>query len=184
MTRPSMRVASVGRLLLGLVFVAIVGQVNLTLLPSLWAHDEGRAGLVIRREDGSAITQCISFDGKSSTGYDLLVASGLDLDVDLSSIGAVICSIDNEGCDFPQAQCFCQCTGEDPWNYWKRDGDGWVHSDLGAIASVVVDGDVDAWNWNTVSDTGEEPEMQPHSHNFASICEPSVSTLFLPIVNR
>ena len=172
-------------LVIGLVIVAIGLQVNWSLLPSVWAQDESRAGLVIQHGDGSVITQCVRFPGVSTSGYNLLDASGLDLNFEVSGgVGVSICRIDNEGCSFPQDQCFCECTGVPCtyWNYWKKDADEWVHSSLGAVASVVVDGDVDAWTWSAVDDLPDAPDTPPPSYTFADICEPR--TIYLPIVNK
>jgi hypothetical protein len=87
MNRLKMPVANIARVAIGLVIVAIGLQVNWSLLPTVWAQDESQAALVIQHGDGSVITQCIRFEGESTTGYNLLVDSELDLSVDLSGLG-------------------------------------------------------------------------------------------------
>lgn len=185
MNRLKMPVANIARVVIGLAIVAVGLQVNWSLLPSVRAQDESRAGLVIQHGDGSVITQCIHFTGESTSGYNLLAAADLDLNIAVSgSAGVAICRIDNEGCTYPQDQCFCECTGTPCtyWNYWKKDADAWAHSSLGAVTSVVVDGDVDAWSWSTIDDLADAPDTPPPLYTFADICEPR--TVYLPIINR
>lgn len=185
MNRLKMPVANLARVAIGLMIVAIGLQVNWSSLPSVWAQDESQAGLVIQHGDGSVVTQCIRFAGESTSGYNLLEASDLDLNFEvIGSAGVAICRIDNEGCTSPQDQCFCECTSTPCtyWNYWKKDADAWVHSSLDAVASVVVDGDVDAWSWSAVDDVAEAPDTPPPLYTFADICEPR--TIYLPIISK
>ncbi len=62
-----------------------------------------RVGLVVVHDDGSEVNQCISFSEPEITGLQVLERSGLKLDYDGgNSMGAAICSIDSQGCTFPQ----------------------------------------------------------------------------------
>jgi len=178
MKKLNIPVASVGGLVIGLVIVAIGLQVNWPL-PSVRAQDEGRAGLLIQHGDGSVTTECVSFASEEISGYDLLVASDLpDLSVDVSnSMGTTICSIEGEGCAFPQDQCFCECTGVPCtyWNYWQLEGNNWDHSGFGASNSIVRNGDVEAWSWSTTAgDMADEPESKPPVKTFDEICNPGL----------
>ena len=135
----------------------------------LSAQDGAQAGLVIVHGDGSVTTQCVAFAEESITGAELLVRSGLDVAMEASSMGATICRLDGEGCDYPQASCFCQCEGSPCiyWSYWRLAADGWTYSNLGAGNSTVRAGDVDGWRWG--EGTVERAEAPP-ALTFADIC--------------
>jgi len=113
------------------------------------AQQNAQAGLVIVHGDGSVTTQCVSFAEESITGADLLVRSGVDLAMEASGMGVTICRLDGEGCDYPQAPCFCQCEGTPCmyWSYWRLAGDEWTYSTQGAANTRVRAGDVDGWRW-------------------------------------
>ncbi|QLQ05745.1 MAG: hypothetical protein HZY76_06455 [Anaerolineae bacterium] len=71
-------------------------------------------GLVVQFGDGSVQTYCIQFTAPSITGYDLLQATdNLQVIYDATStgFGAGVCKINNDGCNFPLDDCFCQCQG-------------------------------------------------------------------------
>lgn len=113
------------------------------------AQEESRAGLVIVHGDGSVLTKCVDFTGASISGADLLVRSGLDLSMEAGGVGATICRLDGEGCNYPENSCFCQCEGSPCiyWSYWRLTGDAWQYSNIGAGNSIVRSGDVDGWRW-------------------------------------
>ncbi len=129
-----------------------------------------RAGVVIRRGDGSVQTACVSFDEPTINGLQLLERSGLDLNVETSGGGATVCSIAGEGCHFPQEACFCQCKGGGPcryWAYWRLNGGAWQFSNLGATSSKVQPGSVDGWAWGN----GNVAEgARPPDTSFESVC--------------
>ena len=145
-----------------------------------WAQDPpNRAGLVIQHGDGSVTSQCVSFQEETISGYDLLVASGLDLNFEVAGMGATICRLDGEGCTFPQDQCFCQCTGQPCvyWSYWRQSGgqSSWEYSSLGASNTQVRDGDVEGWVWGEGS-IGSPSDSQPPAITFDDICNPQTPT--------
>ncbi len=113
------------------------------------AQDGAQAGLVIVHGDDSVTTQCVAFAEESITGAELLVRSGLDVAMEASSMGATICRLDGQGCDYPQESCFCQCEGSPCvyWSYWRLGSEGWTYSNLGAGNATVRAGDVDGWRW-------------------------------------
>ena len=86
-----------------------------------------QAALVIVHGDGRVVTRCVGFSEAQITGADLLQRSGLDLNIEASSMGATICRIDGEGCTFPQESCFCQCEGAscNYWSYWRWENGEW-----------------------------------------------------------
>ncbi len=103
------------------------------------------AGLVVQFEDGSVVTDCLSFSEKNITGLELLGRSGLDI----ATWGTAVCRIGSAGCDYPAERCFCECLAPPCrfWSYWQwRDG-RWVYSEVGASQRQVSDGDIDGWVW-------------------------------------
>jgi hypothetical protein len=143
-----------------------------------WAQETpNRAGLVIQHGDGRVVTRCVSFQEETISGYDLLAASGLDLNIAADSVGTSICRLDGEGCTFPQDQCFCQCTSQPClyWSYWRQSGGGWGYSQLGASNTQVHDGDVEGWVWGEGS-IGSPSDSQPPTITFDDICNPQTPT--------
>jgi len=154
----------------GRVLVALAMGTLLLLMPhSADAQEPGQAGLVIVKGDGEVISRCVSLGEGNQTGYDLLLASGLDFTSEQAAMGATICSIDGEGCAYPREGCWCRCQGSSCvyWSYWSLQDDGWRYSNLGAANQRVTDGDVQAWVWGEGT-SGEAPEPPPAS--FAEIC--------------
>ena len=157
-----------------LVFGAALGAA-LTLLAACSASTPraaggGRAGLLVLEPDGTLKQACVQFDGTRTTGEDLLQRSGLAVSFDESNpMGALVCSIDHQGCDFPQQPCLCQCRTLGTCSYWAyfllgQDGK-WVYSGQGARGQVVRDGDVNAWAWLAGSHAPELPGM-----TFEEVC--------------
>ncbi|MGL4650308.1 MAG: hypothetical protein ACRC1H_12950, partial [Caldilineaceae bacterium] len=133
------------------------------------AQEPHRAGLLVVKGDGSTLTRCVEFAEQSVSGYDLLAASGIALSSEPAAMGVTICSLDGEGCGFPQESCFCQCQGSPCvyWSYWTLGDEGWSYANLGAGNQRVRDGDVQAWVWGAGT-SGEAPE--PPSATFGDIC--------------
>ena len=80
------------------------------------AQSGSRAALVVRFDDETAFTQCVSFSE---------VRSGLPLAVDFDS-GTAVCAISGTGC--PATNCFCQCSGGGDclyWSYWHLLDSAW-----------------------------------------------------------
>ena len=135
------------------------------------ADDPNKVGLVVVHGDGEVIQQCIEFADNEISGYELLERSGLALEADVGSgLGVAVCGIDNEGCSYPEDDCFCQCQGASCvfWIYWRLiDGD-WQFSQLGAANQNLRDGDVDGWIWGQGSrQNGGE---RPPAVTFEEIC--------------
>mgnify|MGYP001159297553 CR=1 FL=1 len=154
-------------------WIAIV--VMMLLASPAVAQEEQRAGLVIVHGDGSVITQCVAFPESSITGAELLARSGLDLAVEASGMGATICRIDGEGCDYPQDACFCQCQSSPCiyWAYWRLTDGAWVYRNAGAGNSPVQPGDVEGWRWGLGTIKKAEP---PPDVAFEEICVEEVAT--------
>lgn len=153
--------------------LATCAAVLLALLVPLstMAQVEHRAGLVIVHGDGSIVTQCVEFDAPSLSGAELLMRAGLDLAVEAGAMGAAICRIDGEGCNFPQESCFCQCESNPCryWSYWRLQEGRWVYSNLGAGNTTVRNGDVEGWRWGVGTVQTAEP---PPLLTFEDLCAP------------
>jgi len=139
------------------------------------AQSVNQAALVVVHGDGRVLTRCVEFTEAQISGLDLLQRSGLDLNLEASSMGASICRLDGEGCTFPQQSCFCQCEGESCvyWSYWRWDNGGWRYSQLGASNSTVPPGGMDGWVWGAGT---VDMAQAPPSLSFASICAAPTAT--------
>lgn len=141
-----------------------------------WAQEPGRAGLVIQFDESRVETRCLDVAAEGVKGIELLQASGLDVVANLASgMGASVCSLEGQGCDFPGQHCFCQCMGGADcayWNYFYREAgaDTWTYSPLGAGLHTVLPGSVDAWVWGN----GSTPPAADLT--FEAICQPPTPT--------
>jgi len=155
------------------VFLIAVAALLLVVSPAA-AQEDHRAGLVIVHGDGSVTTRCVAFAAESITGAELLARGGLELAVEASSMGATICRIDGEGCDFPAETCFCQCQGSPCvyWSYWRLNDGAWLYSNAGAGNTTVRDGAVEGWRWGL--GTVDKAEAPP-AITFADICGASAA---------
>lgn len=127
-----------------------------------------QAGLVARLSENEWVTRCVSFDEEQISGYELLLRSGLALEVAFESMGVQVCGIEGVGCS--QADCLCQCRGGGEcvyWSYWQLRDEGWRYARVGAAAYRLGHGDVDGWAWGPGTVT-EAP--QPPPVTFAEIC--------------
>lgn len=131
------------------------------------ADERNRAGLVVDLGDGVIETVCVNFTGEDISGFDLLQASGLAVEIDAQGIGAAVCRIAETGC--PAGNCFCQCKGADCtyWSYWHQVEGAWEYSAAGAGTYRVGPGDVEGWTWGPGSVT---EAIEPPSISFAEIC--------------
>src|ERR687885_1544546 len=142
------------------------------------------AGVVVRGADGQVHTACVSFDEPSISGLTLLERAGLDVNVQVSSGGATVCSIAGQGCYFPSQACFCQCQGGGPchyWSYWHLVGGVWQYAAIGAASYQVPPGGVDGWTWAGSSGGDDRPPVV----SFDNICPlpeatPRLPTMTLP----
>ncbi len=141
------------------------------LLPApLQGQGGGRAGLVVQFGDGRVVTQCVSFAGESISGLELLQRSGLEIIAQVSGVGAAVCKIGDEGCNYPAEACFCKFgAGQqgEYWAYWRQRDGAWQYSLQGAHATRLRDGDVDGWAWGRGNvQSGAQPPLIP----FGQIC--------------
>jgi hypothetical protein len=145
------------------------------------AKDTQQVGLVIRFSDGSVFTDCIDYTGPGMTGEDVLDESGLSLVKDFSygGLGAAICRIEDDGCNYPRENCFCQCPGSGPCKYWAyfyldQQERVWVYSGMGASGHTVESGDVEGWAWG--AGTTEDSNVKPPLRSFEQLCPAATAT--------
>jgi len=138
------------------------------------AQSPNKVGLVVRFGDSTVFTDCIEFTEAEITGEDVLDRSGLSVVKDLSyGLGAAICKIEDDGCDYEH--CFCQCTGEPPCEYWAYyhldpQTQQWVYSGMGASWHTVQPGDVEGWSWGAGDAGGSD--VEPPLLTFEELCAP------------
>ncbi len=144
--------------------------------PTSTAGVGGRAGLVVRHGDGRLGTACVSFEGDAISGEDLLAGSGFDLRLDAANaLGALICSIDGEGCAFPEESCLCQCDQPGSCGYWAyfvwdEQRTSWTYAAQGARQRLLRDGDLDAWVWLTSTGPEAVEAALPKDVGFEEVC--------------
>ncbi len=121
-----------------------------------------QVGVVLQDEEGSVATYCVTLAQRNPTGYDALLATGLDVEASVSAQGVAVCRIGETGC--PAQDCFCRCQGA-TCEYWAysilRDGT-WQTATTGAGGRLLAPGDVDGWRWGA----GDPPP----AISFAEIC--------------
>lgn len=134
------------------------------------ASGSNRVGLVVQYGNGSVTTRCVEFDESGITGYQVLKKAGLNPIVEFSGMGAAVCKIKSDGCDYPSEACFCQCQGNlcKYWVYHHLINGSWQYSNFGASNYTVKDGDVEGWAWGEGSPTGG---LEPPIYTFDQICE-------------
>ncbi|MGB3906321.1 MAG: hypothetical protein WBB22_15535, partial [Anaerolineae bacterium] len=139
------------------------------------AQTPNKVGLVVQFSDSSFFTDCIEFTESEITGEDVLDRSGLSILKDIEyGLGAAICKIESDGCDYPQVHCFCQCQGAqcEYWAYYHLDqqNNQWVYSGMGASWHTVQPGDVEGWSWGSGDAGGSD--VEPPLLAFDELCVP------------
>ena len=127
---------------------------------------ENRAGLVIEFSDGTTESYCFPFTGEYITGFDLLLKTGHDVIAETQgALGAWICKIGPDGCDFPEEHCACESfvPGGKYWTYSHLKEGTWKTSSLGSGSYKVRNGEVEGWAWSN----GKGPSITP---SFAEVC--------------
>ncbi len=117
-------------------------------------------GMIVVGPSGEPQTACIIADQNATTGYDMLLASGLEINASVGPLGAAICAVNEVGCFFPAERCFCQCEGGRcsywAYHFWDVETDGWRYSPLGASSRTLDHGDLELWVWRT-ADNEDQP---------------------------
>lgn len=136
---------------------------------------QSRAALVVRFGNGPVVEQCISSTEPEITGYDLLRRSTLPVVAQqVGNLGAAICKIGDEGCNYPTEDCFCKSVSEQKsWNFWVLQNGAWVTAATGAGSAKVVNGVIHGWVWGAGSPTQS-------MKTFDQIC----NSAYLPMAGR
>jgi len=120
------------------------------------AQDLNVAGLVVDYGDGRVSYAWVPFAEDEITGIELLRRSGLDIvTIGFGGLGEGVCQVETTGC--PVSECRTRmCQTSDPqspfWQYVRQTEPGvWSPMALGASATKVRDGDIDAWTWSGVA---------------------------------
>ncbi len=171
--------------LLAITLLALVVMTEPMSTP-MHADDPNQVGLVVRFSNGSTFTACIEFDESQLTGEEVLDRSGLSILTDTSyGLGAAICRIEGDGCDYPQENCFCQCEGVECeyWAYYHldRQNNEWIYSGMGATWHTVHHGDVEGWAWGAGDPSGSDVEPPPIP--FEQLCAQPTATPEPPVVS-
>lgn len=138
---------------LKVLLVALLILISLTGGAAQQARAAGTVGVVVRHGDGRILYGYVPLTSDRLTGAEALQKSGLALNVAVGgSFGTAVCTIDGEGCQSPQEDCFCKSYGSPSfyWHYYLHNQDGsWGTSSLGAGNRLLHDGDVDGWSWTS-----------------------------------
>jgi hypothetical protein len=151
---------------------ALVWGLSACAVPPAAAH---RAALAVVHGDGTVQTACVDFDQAEISGLELLDRSGLDYRLDATNpMGALVCRVETEGCDYPAQTCLCQCTLGTACRYWAYFNRGveadWVYAVSGPSSRQVHDGEADAWVWLTGDQTSTSVPPTLVGLTFAQIC--------------
>jgi hypothetical protein len=155
-----------------MTFLVVVLVAALAGKPDAGAATNTRIALVVDKGEGQVITKCVAVAEEEITGYELLVRSGLTIDVDVQGGSVAVCSVDGTGC--PSSDCFCQCKGGDDcvyWSYWHLVAGAWQYSTVGSSVYRASDGDVEGWAWGPGSVTNAFP---PPLTSFDEVCASSL----------
>jgi hypothetical protein len=157
-------------IILAITLLALVVMTEPMSTP-VHADDPNQVGLVVRFSNGSTFTACVEFSEPELTGEEVLDRSGLSIVRDTSyGLGAAICKIEGDGCDYPAEPCFCQCEGVDCeyWAYYHLDNGEWIYSGMGATWHTVQHGDVEGWSWGAGDPSGSD--VEPPLIPFDQLC--------------
>jgi hypothetical protein len=163
-------------LLLILIVVALAA--GLTKRETRAQNDAQRAGLVVHYSDGSVVRACIAFGEDEISGLELLERSGLPIVTQSGGIGAAVCKIGPDGCDYPSEACFCERSGSRSiyWAFYTLDAGEWRYASLGAANVPVRDGDVHGWAWGAGD---SRSGALPPTINFTAVCAAPTATATL-----
>ena len=136
---------------------ALVSLLVLTLAPvgatvaarPACAAAANHAALIVDTGSGSAHTYCVGFDGDSISGKDVLDLAHMDpppVYRPYGGNGVAVCQLLGVGRDADH----CLEAGAN-WAYYRgaAGASGFTYSNAGASSTVVHDGDVEGWVWET-----------------------------------
>ncbi len=113
---------------------------------------------MITHGDGSSRVLEVGFDAESIDGEELFERSGSSFTARYFTRpgGWALCSVDGEGCSYPDERCLCQSSY---WSQWRWDAEAaeWVSLSEGILGRTVRDGDV----WGVVWGDGSAAPSRP-----------------------
>lgn len=130
--------------------------------------DSKRVALIIVGEDEQPKTACISLPPDDDTsGYDVLLASGLSINASVGPLGTGVCALDEVGCFYPSQTCFCQCSGGrcSYWAYYYQDAgeSEWRYSQISVDKHKVEDGGLELWIWRKYASADEDAVLPDYT---------------------
>jgi hypothetical protein len=153
----SRRPVVVGVLLL-LVLVAVAGVKGSERADAGGLRATDNRAVVVIDDGVSRREACIVFRG-TIDGIDALQLAGADTVLaGFGGMGAAVCSIDGVGCS--SSACLT-CQAPDHWIYLRGESgaSSLTAAPLGASASKVGDGDIEAWIWGTTATPRPSPSI-------------------------
>jgi hypothetical protein len=150
-------------------FLSSLALLLLFCIQTISAQEDNRVAIVIRYDDDSVASRCVTFQEEQITGYEALRRSDLALNMDFSAQGGKVCQIDSVGC--PTDDCFCECRGGGDciyWSYWHQADDSWEYAKVGAATYKVKNASVEGWSWGpgTITKALEPPDI-----TFDEVCD-------------
>lgn len=146
----------------GLIVACLLAALAGPLAPQAVASGPNRA-VVVADSGTGVIVRGIEFSGDSISGLEALQLAGLaPVLQSFSGEGGAVCALQGVGCPSDDSCLTCDARGY-YWAYWRAPGGAgaYTYSRVGAGATRVHDGDVEAWRWGT----GAAPAF----HSFASV---------------
>jgi hypothetical protein len=136
---------------------------------------DGHAALIIVGPDGSTRQTCVALPAGEPSGRTLLEQSALPVTLDdRNAMGALVCAIDGQGCDYPAEPCLCQCVQLGTCSYWAyfvRTPPGeWTYSVQGVSAQPARPGELHAWIWLDAMRTSTEALGLLPMVSFEAVC--------------
>jgi hypothetical protein len=138
------------------------------------AQSANQVALVVQHADGTTYTQCIAFEEREISGFEVLLRADLELIYSGSGASSMVCKIGPDGCDSP-GNCLCQCKGTDCkyWSYWHLVDGAWQYAQVGAGLYKVKHGTVEGWAWGIGTPSDAQP---PPAISFEQVCAPPTPT--------
>ncbi len=144
------------------LLAALVGP----MAPRAIASGPSRA-VVVADSGTGVVVRGIEFEGDSISGIEALQLAGLaPVLQSFTGEGGAVCAISGVGCPSDDSCLTCDGRGY-YWSYWRAPAgsSGYAYSRVGAGATRVHDGDVEAWRWGTGS--------APAYRSFTSVFPPA-----------
>lgn len=144
------------------LLAALIGP----MAPRAIASGPNRA-VVVADSGTGVVVRGIEFPGESISGIEALQLAGLaPVLQSFTGEGGAVCAISGVGCPSDDSCLTCDGRGY-YWSYWRAPAgaSAYSYSRVGAGATRVHDGDVEAWRWGTGS--------APAYRSFTSVFPPA-----------